>query len=880
MIYIPVLRLYMGLPLLIWLLAGCRDWKMAGDLDGDGFTKEDGDCWDYPQGPTVTDASGQEISLAGADIYPGAKETWYNGVDEDCKGDDDYDQDGDGHAIVPVGDDCFDGVEQQDFSNPAGVGPELVHPDNEAGVVEDIFYDGLDANCDGNDGDADGDGYWVADYEVRAGVSMPSSATGGDCDDENAGINPGVAEDLSTDVDENCDGSGCDADQDGVQGCGGQDCDDQNADISPLEQEIWHDGVDQDCDGNDDDEDGDGVGLNEGDCHDDPEEVFLELNGFSNLTAADISPEATERFYDGIDQDCSGDTDFDQDGDGFGAALYGQGEDCDDEDAAVWPGAVEFWYNGVDEDCDGNDTDQDGDGEEYDLRGGTDCNDQDAAINAAATEACDSVDNDCDSDIDEQDASGCLVYLQDSDGDGAPATSEACLCEATGLYTVLASENRETDCNDADSSIYPEAVELCATSADDNCSGSNNDQNASGCSLFYGDADGDGAGNAAMSACFCISTLSYPEATATDCDDSSSEDYPGATELCNGDDEDCDGAIDNGLTLYYPDLDEDGYGDDQELGSCDQTIVDTPVANNSDCDDTERWVYPGATEICDQQQNDCTQSGWTESDETGLVTSFDGSGTPTNESWNTTDPTSPQSYTITTPGLELKICQGTYYQAIVMTTSGLDGVTITGLYGAAATELSGGGNLEGPLLDIGNSQEVWVEGLTFRDAAGTGSPYGAAIRVATSSVEQGSALAPNLSLVDCMITGNSDTSGAGIAIGRSESTTLEYGYVLLENSVVSSNTTSNEGGGAWILNGTLECSNSSFTSNSASSGGAVFLYDNAATLVSSGSLISSACDWGTGASDNSPGDISGTGISSYNYPGTYSFSCSLTDGCF
>jgi hypothetical protein len=62
------------------------------DQDGDGFSAEEGDCDDDD-----------------ATIYPGATETWYDGVDSDCGGDSDYDQDGDGHdAFEHGGTDCND----------------------------------------------------------------------------------------------------------------------------------------------------------------------------------------------------------------------------------------------------------------------------------------------------------------------------------------------------------------------------------------------------------------------------------------------------------------------------------------------------------------------------------------------------------------------------------------------------------------------------------------------------------------------------------------------------------------------------------------------------------------------------------------------------
>jgi hypothetical protein len=67
-----------------------------------------------------------------------------------------------------------------------------------------------------------------------------------------------------------------------------------------------------------------------------------------------IYPGAADTWYDGIDQDCNGANDFDQDGDSYTATSAG-GADCDDADGAVNPVAIEVYYDGVDGNCDGRD---------------------------------------------------------------------------------------------------------------------------------------------------------------------------------------------------------------------------------------------------------------------------------------------------------------------------------------------------------------------------------------------------------------------------------------------------------------------------------------------------------------------------------------------
>jgi hypothetical protein len=201
--------------------------------------------------------------------------------------------------------------------------------------------------------DADGDGY--AD----------------DCDDSNASVFPGAVE-ICDGLDNNCDGivdnevsDGVtwyvDGDVDGfgnpdssVMSCerpdglyvaNDWDCDDTNGKTNPNSYEIC-DGVDNDCNGEvDDDAINASTWYGDGDLdgHGDPEAEVVTCDQPDNtVTSAD---------------------------------------DCDDADANAYPGATEVWYNGVDEDCNGgNDYDQDGDGVDSDQWGGTDCDDTDATV--------------------------------------------------------------------------------------------------------------------------------------------------------------------------------------------------------------------------------------------------------------------------------------------------------------------------------------------------------------------------------------------------------------------------------------------------------------------------------------------------------------------
>jgi hypothetical protein len=80
---------------------------------------------------------------------------------------------------------------------------------------------------------------------------------------------------------------------------------------------------------------------------------FSVQSGDCDDDDAAINPGVAEQFYDGIDQNCDGESDFDADADGFDAAAF-NGLDCRDTDRSTFPGAAERPGDGLDQDCDGS----------------------------------------------------------------------------------------------------------------------------------------------------------------------------------------------------------------------------------------------------------------------------------------------------------------------------------------------------------------------------------------------------------------------------------------------------------------------------------------------------------------------------------------------
>ena len=586
------------------------------DLDEDGYRTEE-------IVETVNiDCSGATESLMGileidcddtsAQTYPGAA---FN-ESQTCM----LDGDGDGYGsssvtgTVQPGGDCNDANSQ---ISPAAV--EVCDGiDNDCDTLigeDDPSLDTTTASMYYDDQDGDGYGGSIGDHYCI----QPSGFVNNDddCNDNDSSINPSTIWYIDADGDDYGSSSStltqCNQPTGYVQD--NTDCDDLESTTYPTATEISGDGVDQDCDN---------LEL----CYED-----LDNDGYrtgnTNLS---------------VNIDCSG----------ADEALTSVGLlDCDDSSAQTFPGAG---FNEILPNLCRLDGDGDGYGNSSALSSvtvGTDCDDSDADISPAAVEVCDGgVDNDCDTLIDEADSSldvstASLLYADlDEDGYGDPSQSAYYCNLAAGLVsngddcddsndalnpnTVWYADDdgdgfgvsSDTlvqcvqisgyvltggDCNDASISINPNATEVVGDGVDQDC-----DTNE----ICYQDSDNDGfrtSAEVASSDTDCNDSGEALASASIDCADSNFSINPDATEVCDGDDNDCDSLIDeadNSLdtstaTLYYLDGDGDGFG---RIGFSDYFCSPSSgwVTNLLDCNDSQSTINPNATELpADGVDQDC-----------------------------------------------------------------------------------------------------------------------------------------------------------------------------------------------------------------------------------------------------------------------------------
>lgn len=220
-----------------------------------------------------------------------------------------------------------------------------------------------------------------------------------------------------------------------------------------------------------------------------------------------------------------------------------------------------------------------------------DCDDGHADTYPGALEQCDGRDNDCDRTIDEGVQ---LTFYADEDRDGYGGSLSTQACTAPTGYVSPGG-----DCDDSDISIHPGAEETCDR-VDEDCDGLIDDGLPTG--LWYVDSDQDGYGGATQTAA-CGALPGYSPVTG-DCNDAASAIHPGAPELCDGLDNDCDTGVDEALAVtWFRDQDGDGFGSNLTQQRC--AAPTGFVARAGDCDDARTGVHPGQAEVCDGLDNDC-----------------------------------------------------------------------------------------------------------------------------------------------------------------------------------------------------------------------------------------------------------------------------------
>ena len=303
---------------LMLALAACGDKDTSGgddavqDEDGDGFAAaEDCDDNDASVNPDGVESCDEVDNDCDESVDEGVSATYYADADADGFGDS---ASSTAACALPDGYQSNDGdCDDADAAIRPGVDEVCDEVDNDCdGGVDEDFADDLTIWFLDSDGDGYGD-----ELVFEPACAAPDGYTGeaGDCDDDDATINPG-AEDIPEDsIDQDCDGEDAvlitDVDGDGFDD--DVDCDDEDATVNPDASEIC-DGIDNNCDGEidppwfesdfDDPVDSTALSLNGS-----AEQLWDGKDGYLSLTA-EASSEAGTAFFTAL-----------QPGDAWGAGF-------------------------------------------------------------------------------------------------------------------------------------------------------------------------------------------------------------------------------------------------------------------------------------------------------------------------------------------------------------------------------------------------------------------------------------------------------------------------------------------------------------------------------------------------------------------------------
>jgi len=712
----------------------CTDFYR--DEDEDGFGTDESECLLAPEAPFTAIKAG-DCDDGNPEIHPDGVETC-NGIDDDCDGDTDADlcpekvyycdEDSDEHFSSAVFGTCRDwgcvpiGCQEAQGDDCDDQDP-LVHPGSEE------TCNGVDDNCV-NGADEGGvcpvvSYYCDSDEDDHASLSptgtcgtfecVPTDCwiePGEDCNDNETLVHP-EAQEVCNGIDDNCvdgvDEGGvcgdtiyyCDNDSDLYYAsttsgsCGtfdcippgcidmpGNDCNDNDPLVNPGMVEVCN-GIDDDC----------VEGADNGSCPevtyfcDNDDDGYLSQTSSGTCSSFDCMPQdcgeqagddcndnkplvnpGMEEVCNGIDDDCTDGVDedgvcevtayyCDVDEDGFvsteesgscdnfdcvpGGCVIEPGADCNDNKQLVNPDAQEDCGTEYDDNCDGytNDLDGigcvdywlDGDGDGYYVSGAPsqcrcgpddgytalvegDCNDSDPEVNVGADEVCNAVDDDCDGQTDEDDVCGITQYYCDLDSDLHTAAVASGSCDTANCVPEGCDVQPGEDCDDDNPAANPDAEEDCDTPFDDDCDGQSDEEDALNCTVYHRDLDEDGFGHTDDYKCLCAPNDLYDVTVPddTDCNDNNLNIFPGAEEVCNGMDDNCEGQTDEGFVCpfvtYYCDQDEDGHASNFLSGTCSTYNCVPPGCVSDvggDCNDNNADIHPDAEETCNGKDDNC-----------------------------------------------------------------------------------------------------------------------------------------------------------------------------------------------------------------------------------------------------------------------------------